>query len=345
MTAVVAGSGERLADLAAEAAEVEAVGPLRGAHRLQRLNRWAPILGLSLLLIACAPNLSVTVRVIVTAGAVVSFALARQVPWQRLPRDAQGYLVLVPVVLILVLVADDGGLGSSYLWLEGLPLFWLVMYERLRILIVALALVAAALGTAFWLHPSREALPELFPAAILVLTFPQFHKHAGEARRAMLAQAGLADHDPLTGLLNRRGLLHLAKARVSTSDLEVAAIYVDVDHFKDLNDRLGHAAGDDLLKQVGARLVASVRTGDLVARVGGDEFVVIAEGDMATINGIRDRIASSTKLEPYQIGAALIAMTLSIGVRTSDHRQDLAALIEEADQAMLEAKADRHSKP
>ena len=139
--------------------------------------------------------------------------------------------------------------------------------------------------------------------------------------------------------------MHLEKARVSTSDPEVAAIYVDVDHFKDLNDRLGHAAGDDLLKQVGARLVASVRTDDLVARVGGDEFVVIAQGDLATINGIRDRIASLANLEPYPIGAALIDMTLSIGVRASDRRHDLAALIDDADQAMLQAKAARHNKP
>lgn len=339
------GSDGLLAELAAEAAEVETVGPFLGAHRYQRFGRFAPIIGLGVLLIAANPNLSVTLRVMTTVGSPVILALAVVVPWQRLPRDAQGYLLLVPVVLILLLMTADEGLSSPYIWLEFLPLIWLVLYERLRILVAALVLVAAGLVMAFGLHPSREALPELLPVAILVLTFPRIHTLASNARRAMLAQAELANHDPLTGLLNRRGLSHLAKASTSTVDLEAAAIYVDVDHFKGLNDRLGHAAGDELLKQVGTRLVASVRTGDLVARVGGDEFVVIAQGGLETITRIQDRIASLTNTEPYQVGDALIAMTLSIGVRIGHRRHDLTALIEDADQAMLEAKADRQSQP
>jgi diguanylate cyclase len=148
--------------------------------------------------------------------------------------------------------------------------------------------------------------------------------------------------DLLTGLLNRRGLSHIAESSGPPADLEAAAIYIDVDHFKDLNDRLGDASGGDLLRQVGSRLAACVRTEDLVARVGGDEFVVIAHGAPVIIKRIRDRIDSLANTDPYQIGDTWIAMTLSVGVSTADHPYDLAALVHDADRALLEAKDARH---
>lgn len=334
---------DHLADIAAEAAEVERDGPLIGAHRFQRLGRFVPIILLTMLLITLDPRISVALRVAVVSGAVAGLVLTVVVPWHRLPRDAQGYVMLVPVVLIVALMIQDRGIDSPFSWLEFLPMIWLVLYERRRVLFVGLALVAVTFATAFSMHPSLGALPGLLPPFLLCVTFPGFHNFAGDARRSMLAQAERANRDPLTGLWNRRGLVHMASQIERPADVDVVAIYIDIDYFKELNDRLGHAAGDDLLKQVGSRLCASVRTEDLVARVGGDEFLVIARGNADTIARIRDRIDRLTHA-PYQIGDEAIAMTLSVGVCTAERRGDLAVLVREADHAMLRAKASRHRK-
>jgi diguanylate cyclase (GGDEF)-like protein len=338
------GFDERLADIVAEATEVELAGPFVGAHRLQRLGRFAPLILLSMPLVASDPDIAVPARVVIVVATLVCLAAAVGAPWQRLPRDAQGYLVLVLVALIVVLMVQDKVLSSPYSWLELLPMVWLVLYERIRMLVFGLILMGAAFGVAFALHPSLNQLPGLLPPILVCLMFPGLHAFARDARRAMLTQAERAHRDPLTGLLNRRGLSHIAESSGPPPDLEAAAIYVDVDHFKDLNDRLGHAAGDDLLKQVGARLAASVRPADLVARVGGDEFVVIAHGDPVTIKRIRDRIDSLANVEPYQIGDTWISMTLSVGVSTAMRPYDLATLVHDADRAMFEAKDARHGR-
>ncbi|MEW1956982.1 GGDEF domain-containing protein [Kineococcus sp. NPDC059986] len=88
----------------------------------------------------------------------------------------------------------------------------------------------------------------------------------------------LASRDPLTGLLNRRGLrTALAEVAVDTGE-DVGAVLLDIDHFKRINDTLGHGAGDDVLVRLAAVLAATVRPGDLLARIGGEEFLVVAPG-------------------------------------------------------------------
>lgn len=335
----------RLAELAAEAAEVELVGPLRGEHRRQRVGRFAPVIGVSLLVVAVDPALAPSRRALLWVLTLLVLVLAVTVPWQRLPRDAQGVLALGPVVLVLVLMSMGTGISSPYSWLEFVPFLWLVMYERLRTLLAGVALVGAGFTLMAGAHPTPAGLTDFLPVLILGLTLPKAHRMACDARRSMLVQAERADHDPLTGLLNRRGLAHRWLVAGPSEGVELAAIYVDVDHFKELNDRLGHAAGDELLQQVARRLTAAVRSEDLVARMGGDEFVVIARGDPVTVSKVRDRTASLVNSTPYQIGRATIAMTLTVGVYRTDGGPDLGALIAGADHAMIEAKASRGDTP
>ena len=96
---------------------------------------------------------------------------------------------------------------------------------------------------------------------------------------ALLAHRAL--HDPLTGLANRQLILDRAEqmlVRSRRSGAPMAALFIDLDNFKDANDSLGHGAGDKLLQVVARRLLGILRSGDTVGRLGGDEFVILAEG-------------------------------------------------------------------
>jgi len=119
---------------------------------------------------------------------------------------------------------------------------------------------------------------------------------------------------------------------------KVAVLFVDLDRFKDVNDRLGHASGDKLLVIAGRRLVQSIRTSDTAGRLGGDEFAVIIEGierDDAT--AVTERILININ-RPVRIGPRSILMTASVGMAIGDGSQDAAKLLQNADLAMYSAK-------
>jgi diguanylate cyclase (GGDEF)-like protein len=150
-------------------------------------------------------------------------------------------------------------------------------------------------------------------------------------------------HDPLTGLANRQLLadrvsLAIAHARRNRSAL--AVVYLDLDGFKQVNDTLGHDAGDNLLEMVARRLLAAVREVDTVARVGGDEFVIA----LWQVNGAPDSASVASKLietvsKPYQVGERTVTITISAGVGIYPaHGEDAASLLKSADLALQAAK-------
>jgi diguanylate cyclase len=154
-----------------------------------------------------------------------------------------------------------------------------------------------------------------------------------------------ATQDVLTGLPNRRALLSglsRAIARANRSDDEIGVLFLDLDGFKAINDRYGHDAGDYLLKQFAQRLLACVRATDIVARLAGDEFVVVLEGlkqGAAEAQSVAAQILS-TMDEPVELSGNHLAFGTSIGIyvyRTGS-LIDAELLIGRADQAMYEAK-------
>jgi diguanylate cyclase len=241
---------------------------------------------------------------------------------------------------------------------------------------VAAPLAALALTAASWLRePRGDPGPEfsrIVLTAILVsatvslslLTVGQFERidevavvFASLTVLAGMARAGLtvvdrlresdrrAVTDDLTGLGNRRQLVDRLNAAIEHADAEgglVALLLIDLDGFKELNDTLGHAAGDDVLRQIGPRLRGVLRSGDTLARLGGDEFaVVLAPGDemTASTTGLRLR---TTLERSFHVGGIRVHVDASVGIALfPEHARDALGLLQRSDVAMYEAKRMR----
>lgn len=154
----------------------------------------------------------------------------------------------------------------------------------------------------------------------------------------------MAQYDQLTGLINRtlfRDRLNSALARARRDGGLVTVMFLDIDGFKDINDRFGHAVGDELLRQIAARLVACLRETDSVARLGGDEFTVILEGGKR----VEDAGQVATKIlkaigTPFTIGNREVVVTTSIGIAVYPVDGDsYEELVKGADTAMYQSKA------
>jgi diguanylate cyclase (GGDEF)-like protein len=158
--------------------------------------------------------------------------------------------------------------------------------------------------------------------------------HARSARRHRLE----ANTDALTGVLNRRALFH----RFETGrDLPAgtAVLMLDLDHFKQVNDRRGHAAGDRVLQQFADVLRAHVRTTDAVARVGGEEFCAVLVGvDRDRARAIAERIRAGFETAAIPIGADDAIATVSIGMATAGSTETFTSVLNRADAALYKAK-------
>jgi diguanylate cyclase (GGDEF)-like protein len=149
--------------------------------------------------------------------------------------------------------------------------------------------------------------------------------------------------DPLTGLANRTlfaDRLRVALARAGRAGTGVAVLYLDLDRFKDVNDSLGHAAGDALLKDFARRLRASVRAADTVARFGGDEFVVLLEDvkDPQHAARVAEKMVRASR-EPLRVEGRALVATVSVGVALGDAGSTEQELLKRADEALYQAKA------
>lgn len=171
----------------------------------------------------------------------------------------------------------------------------------------------------------------------LVVVARDITKQKQEERRLV----SLSRLDPLTGVLNRAGMDHFLEQQwQSGTQLSIGLLYIDLDHFKPVNDRFGHAAGDQVLRAFAKRLVQLVRPTDAVARHGGDEFVVALQGISSHVDAqmVAEKVLGAARA-PFNVGNTLIQVGASVGIATAALGDfDWHELVDRADANLMHAK-------
>ncbi len=247
---------------------------------------------------------------------------------------AAAALYLVNSAAVAVMVGLQRGQNPAAGWLasqrERGPQYAVLFF---------LGLIVALLGTRSHWAPLLVAVP----GALVYLSFERAGEMLAERQTVAAQRAHEATHDPLTGLANRT-LFHArlteALRHAGPRPESVALLFLDLDNFKAINDSLGHAAGDRALAVVGARLLAAVRTGDLVARFGGDEFAALLADlpDVQEASAVARRLATSMRA-PIVVEGHELAISMSIGIAVATAATTLDDLLRDADTALYRAKA------
>lgn len=348
-----------------------------GADGIPLVPYLAVALGYGLLVAAVRASWSPTVAgVIVGAGGLTALVVARQViavrenlrlvREQLMQRTDSRFRSLVQNASDLIIVLDRGFavqyetpsvervLGHRLGALRPAELATLVHPDDVKV-VGALLVAASASTTALGAVEARLALAgggwlHVEVSAINLLDDPQVSgvvvtvRDIDDRKRLEQKLAHEAHHDPLTGLANRRLLARAveeALARARGASESVVLLFLDVDELKTINDSLGHDAGDRVLIEIGRRIRASTRSGDLAGRVGGDEFAVLlsSPGSEAAAASLAARILESLRV-PFVLDGTEITLGASIGVAVSDHGAELGdELIRNADSAMYHAKS------
>jgi len=208
---------------------------------------------------------------------------------------------------------------------------------------------AASIDQAGFLGLSEAELTPQVQGALKTL-LGEIDDLRGEVARlkGQLAEtAGLADRDVLTPLLNRRAFMR-ELGRISTFAARYGAsaslVFLDLDGFKSVNDRFGHAAGDEALKEVAARLLANVRDSDIVGRLGGDEFgVILVQADLLTAQSKAETLVKVIEGAPVQCGDWSVPLHISAGVRQIEPGAAPEVALAEADATMFVRKRERRA--
>ncbi len=192
------------------------------------------------------------------------------------------------------------------------------------------------------IYPQRVSITCVRNSAGKITNYVSIFTDLSEQKNKEKEISFLAYHDHLTGALNRRGLIEKASELLETAPNDIhALLYIDLDRFKVINDTLGHNVGDELLKLVVGRIKTCVKHSDLVARYGGDEFIVVLKSvaELENVDLIASKITANIS-EPYKIGENVLHITTSVGVGIYDvDGNTVNELTTHADMAMYAAKS------
>lgn len=274
-------------------------------------------------------------------------------------RRSSGLLAIgVPILFIVVILTADiiESPKTAYVGvLTMVPLFSAIFGNPWQTAFVAVASLAS--GWIFGLFASDGNVPAQTVRLIIIGIMGVIAVAAAALRQkrdrelviALREAAQLdrvreqAHHDELTGLLNRRGAIEILTEPESAM---LSLAILDCDHFKEANDRYGHATGDEFLAAIGGRLRSHVASTDIVARWGGDEFLIALQTDPETARNVVERLVADVSSRPIQTSTVSFPVTLSAGVSNLDTSDPggLDAALRRADAAMYQAKEQGRSR-
>lgn len=261
----------------------------------------------------------------------------------------------ISVLRRILSIAGDLGATSSAMFLLGdaaTPFFGMYLFNAcgngfrygMRYLLLSSALgissfTAVLVTSEYWAVHQTLGIGLL----IILIVIPMYFASLVQQLHAALERMHtMANHDTLTGLPNRHFFYEQLKNTLINAEqnsMPFAVVFVDLDGFKPINDVLGHAAGDAVLKSVARRLEENVRKNDLVARYGGDEFVIILSGIHKTAVPAIARKIVETVAMPHEFDGESVALSSSVGIATfPGNGSSLDELITHADTAMYRSK-------
>jgi diguanylate cyclase (GGDEF)-like protein len=270
------------------------------------------------------------------------FGSTRRLLVGRIPRElnTEGRKVM-RYLLGLLMVAGAVYCGALFFFLEE------ILLARVASLSTKVTQVTVSGDLSLRLDPGgNDELSSLAGAVNAMLAGIQ--KAKAELLQAQESLRFHAEHDSLTGVLNRRAIRDVLRrelARCRRENQTLGVILADVDHFKKINDRYGHAAGDALLVGVVQRISSTLRRYDIVGRYGGEEFLIIAPGcDLELAERLAERIRAAVEEEPVDLGNENAPITLSLGVTLGTSTSDPEFLVTMADTAMYQAKRNGRNR-
>ncbi|MEZ0325187.1 MAG: GGDEF domain-containing protein [Fimbriimonas sp.] len=247
----------------------------------------------------------------------------------------------------ILLLHGMSGWHSALLPLYVLPVWVATHFDGLRSGAILVGLCAGAASFFHWKTGNANTIAEvIFSALLSSLTFGVMLVVMGWMRSLVNENKELAQRDPLTGLLNRRALTDLATraiGRCLRDNQPLIVVAIDCDGFKQLNDTHGHKAGDHVLRILAGVLDKQTRDTDMVARTGGDEFLIVLRGVEAPVaKQILQRIESEFE---HAVRVAGYECSVSMGMAVMEEESaTIESLIDSADQAMYVGKERKKSK-
>ena len=259
-------------------------------------------------------------------------------------------IVFEPADNIDLTVSVIGEAGSTSCILMGAFIVQRIRQQQLIYSVMFTGLILLFFGgisdvmDEFYTQPDHftNIAEDLFQLAGSMLLFVGMYLWA-EHNRAMVAKLErLATTDELTGMLNRRAFNNAATAEIRRADRHespLSVMILDIDHFKKINDTHGHYGGDNVLIEFARQARATIRTEDVIARVGGEEFaVLLPETEISRAHQLAERIRATIEAAGVMHGGAHITITVSIGVAQVDEGEGIAEALQRADTALYCAK-------
>ena len=266
------------------------------------------------------------------AGSSLERILATGKP--RIINDLEAYLERKPHSESTRNIVREGGRASLTcpLVADGKPIGFLFFTSRLK---------------NAYARVHQDTFRRIAGQVSIVIDKSRIHQEIVDRNRELVEQgrklADTARRDPLTGVLNRGAIMNTAEQMLETarrSGHDIGVIMTDVDHFKLVNDSLGHAAGDMALKEFTRRISRVLRQGDQFGRYGGEEFVIVVDGaSCRSLGMLAERLRLRISAGDFDLNGTMLHITASFGIALSDRRDmTIAELVASADRALYRAK-------